>query len=101
MKKKSNLQIAVRVVCLQLGMQYADVAKRLRIPLKEFKTALKDKPHPKQRIIAQWTYKNLDTTYVPLKVHCELNNMTLKDYCEENGMSYSQVLNEGFKKWAI
>jgi hypothetical protein len=89
-----NFKKAVKIVCLQQGIAYKNLADRIGLTLNELKVALRNKESTYHARIARYVYDNLDTKNVTLKVHCELNEITMKEFCKENNICYSSIYNQ-------
>ena len=88
MTKKELFRKAVKIVCLQQGIKQKDLAKRLGISLDNLKSTFTNKYNPYQSQVARYVYDHLDPTNVSVRVHCVLNDITLKKFCDMNDINY-------------
>ena len=83
----TELQKALKIVCIQKNMTYQDVAKVLGIKRSDLINLIGKKTDPLHKKLKSWLYDNLEIYLTP-KIRAKLNDMNYKEYCKKEKKNY-------------
>ena len=91
MKPQPLLKKALRIVCIQKSMTYDDVANVLGVTKNKLVHACHKKTDQLHRKIRKYLHDNLEIDVTP-RIRAIINDMTFKEYCEANDISYQEFI---------
>ena len=83
----TELQKALKIVCIQKNLTYEDVAKILNIKRSNLINLIAKKTDPLHKPLKKWLSDNLEIYLTP-KIRAVLNDMTYKEYCKKQNKNY-------------
>lgn len=93
MKKQRILKKALRIICVQQGITYDNVAHDLGLTKGQLLYSVDkvaDKNHKK---ISEYIKDRLELEVTP-KISCILNDMSFSEYCFKNDINYQDFIYE-------
>lgn len=93
MKKQRILKKALRIICVQQGITYKDIADELGIEKRDLLYAIEIVYHDKHKLICDYAKEKI-TDKLNAKIYCILNDISFKDYCYKKNIKYSSFLKD-------
>ena len=82
----------LKIVRVQTGLTYGQIAKQIGINKTDLLTAVGMKYHPSHKAITDFLLKNFDIQDTSLRVMAALYGVSLREYCKRVGVDYYEVI---------
>ena len=93
MKRQRLLKKVIRIICIQQGITYDDIAHDLNITKGKLLYAIDKEFDIKHKKISDYAKEHLELEINP-KVHCILNDLSFREYCSMHDIGYQDFIYE-------
>lgn len=93
MKKQRLLKKAIRIICLQKGISYDDVAETIGTTKSKLLYSINKEFDKRHKKICRYASENLEEMVTP-KIECVLNDMSFTEYCKKHNLKYDDFVYE-------